>query len=61
MQWAAGAASLLATSNPQGAQAAYALVHKLYTTMVPLGINDAQIGTQWQTLDALARQKLGLK
>jgi hypothetical protein len=69
MQWANGAANLFASSagpNPGGASVsvmkpAFTLIHTVYDVIVQLGVEDAQYGPQWQALDSLAQEKLGLK
>lgn len=67
MQWAAGAAALSDTGTTQGgagssqiASDAYTLMHRDYQIMQDLGLGSAQYGDEWDALDALARQKLGI-
>lgn len=67
MEWAAGAATLAdagtapgATGSSQVASEGYALVHRDYQTMQNLGLSSAQYGDEWDALDTLARQKLGI-
>jgi hypothetical protein len=58
MQWAYAAGDMLQSSDPRSASQAYQIVHDTWLFLESAGIDNAQYGTQWRTLDQAADAKL---
>lgn len=58
MQWIYGGANMLAKTDKAQAVSGFKLVHEVYIYLVSAGIQNAQYGTDWITLDAAALKQL---
>jgi hypothetical protein len=58
MQWAYAAGEMLQSSDPRSASQAYELVHQTWLFVQAAGIESAQYGNEWPSMDHAAFVKL---
>jgi hypothetical protein len=58
MQWALGAGNLLLKTDKSSAQKAFILVHQVYGYVVSAGIDNAQYGNDYLTMEGAALKQL---
>jgi hypothetical protein len=58
MQWALGAGNLLLKTDKSTAQKAFVMVHQVYVYVVSAGIDNAQYGNDYLTMEGAALKQL---